>query len=355
MVIIRIIRKYRLSGIFLMLSLCGAAGCCRSQTPDRQANRIRMMFYNVENFFDTDDDPSVNDSQYLPEGAMHWSFYRYAAKRDAIFRVIAGVGEWEPPALVALCEIENRKVLDNLITNTPLKKFPYRVVHRESPDIRGIDAALLYRGDRLKCIGQEFIRIRFPDNRKRTRDIVYATMLAGDRDTLHVFVNHWPSRSGGQRKSDPARILAATVLRGKVDSIFAANRRANILITGDLNDGPANSSVLHHLNALADTAQSKDANLFNLSAYKTREDIGTLKYQGKWSVFDQIIVSGSMLCNGNRMKTTAAHCRIFSPDFLFEPDMRYGGKKPFRTYIGQKYNNGFSDHLPVFLDIFLTN
>jgi endonuclease/exonuclease/phosphatase family metal-dependent hydrolase len=230
-------------------------------------------------------------------------------------------------------------------------KYKYRIVHQESPDQRGIDAALLYRSDLLKCIHQEFIWVRFPDNRKRTRDIVYARLLTQQKDTLHIFVNHWSSRSGGEKRSEPARILAATLLRNKVDSIFSANSAANIIITGDLNDSPNNISVLRHLKALPDTALSKPSALFNLSAYKTREITGTIKYQGKWSVFDQIIISGNLLQNRKGIHTDVDKCKIFRAAYLFEPDVRYSGEKPFRTFVGQKYNHGFSDHLPVFLDL----
>ena len=324
-----------------------------AQTQSQGSDFIRLMFYNVENFFDTVDDPHTNDNAFLPGGSMRWTQTRYLEKRNNIYRVIANVGEWDPPALVALCEIENRDVLDDLIKNTPLAKYPYSVIHKDSPDQRGIDCALLYRSDYLKCTGQEFIRVRFSDNRRRTRDIVYATLCTAKGDTLHVFVNHWPSRVGGQRQSDPHRMLAATYLRQKVDSIFSRNSMANIAITGDFNDNPPDKSLSDGIKALTDTAHTKQSNLFNLSAYKMREPIGTTKYQGKWSVFDQMIVSGGLL--RGTLRTDVDNCHIFKADYLFEHDNRYKGVKPFRTYIGQRYNNGFSDHLPVYLDIKIIN
>jgi endonuclease/exonuclease/phosphatase family metal-dependent hydrolase len=310
---------------------------------------FRVMFYNVENYFDTVNDPTTNDNEFTPEGSMRWTVSRYKDKRDNIFRVIAHVGEWDPPAIVGLCEIENRGVLDDLIRNTPLMKYPYRIVHKDSPDQRGIDVALLYRDDYLKCIAQQFIRVRFPDNRKRTRDILYATLRTLNDDTLHVFVCHSPSRVGGQRQSEPGRLLVASLVRNKVDSIFNHNPMARIIITGDMNDGPLDKSLHSELRALTDTAQAKPSALFNLSAYKMKESTGTIKYQGKWSVFDQIIVSGGLL--RGPLRTNVSRCYIFRADYLFEPDNRYQGVIPFRTYIGQKYNNGFSDHLPVYVDI----
>jgi len=312
---------------------------------------IRLMFYNVENFFDTVKDPSTNDRDFTPDGSMYWTFKRYTDKRNNIFRVIANVGEWDPPALVGLGEIENRGVLDDLLKNTPLANHSYRIIHKESPDPRGIDVALLYRSDYLKCTGQQFIRVRFADNRKRTRDILYATFGTNKNDTLHVFVNHWPSRVGGIRQSEPGRILVASLIRQKVDSIFSRNSLANIVITGDLNDGPLDKSLTIGLLALNDTAKAKPSALFNLSAYKMKESTGTIKYQGKWSVYDQMIVSGGLLRGS--LRTDVERCHIFRTDYLFEPDIRYQGVKPFRTYIGLKYNGGFSDHFPVYLDIII--
>ncbi len=339
--------------VFLYVGLWLGAGIDNfAQTKLNQGkDYIRFMFYNVENFFDTTDDPTTNDNEFTPEGQMHWTQDRYIAKRNAIFRVIANVGEWEPPTFIALCEIENRSVLNDLIKGTPLSKYAYQIVHQESPDQRGIDVALLYRSAHVTCLTKQFIRIRFPDNRKRTRDILYATFLISKTDTLHVFVNHWPSRSGGQRQSDPSRTLAASLVRSKVDSIFRHRPLANIIISGDFNDEPLDKSIIKTLNALTDTAQNKSSSLFNLMAYKMKEKTGTIKYQGKWSIFDQMIVSGGLLTG--KASTSVEQCYIFRADYLLEPDKRYSGVKPFRTYIGPKYNKGFSDHLPVYLDISL--
>ena len=312
---------------------------------------LRVMFYNVENFFDTVNDPQTNDNDFTPNGSMRWTQNRYIEKRNNIFRVIAHVGEWDPPALVALCEIENRDVLQDLIKNTPLERFPYSIIHKDSPDLRGIDVALLYRSDYLNCIEQQFIRVTFSDNRRRTRDILYATFTVANGDTLHVFVNHFPSRVGGQQQSDLNRMIAASFLHEKIDSIFKRNSMANILVTGDFNDNPTDKSLTEGLKALNDTTLTKQSALFNLSAYKMNEETGTIKYQGIWSVFDQMIVSGGLL--RGTLRTNVEKHNIFKADYLLEPDIRYQGYRPFRTYIGQRYNRGFSDHLPVFLDILI--
>lgn len=324
--------------------------CGFSQTdPTQGSDYLRIMFYNVENLFDTEDDPVTNDDEFTPEGRMRWTQNRYIRKRNDVFRVIAHVGGWDPPAVIALCEIENRKVLTNLVKNTPLVKYPYKILHKDSPDQRGIDVAFLYRSDYLQCVSEQYIRI-FPETGARqTREILYAVFLTTTGDTLHLFVNHWPSRSGGQRSSDPSRMLAATKLSAKTDSIFHVNPMAKIIITGDLNDTPSDKSIVTGLKAHTDTTQNKTKALFNLSAYKTGEETGTIKYQGRWSVFDQFIVSGGLL--RGKTKTSADQCHIFRADYLLEPDPRYSGTKPFRTFTGPRYNGGFSDHLPVYLDI----
>jgi len=336
--------------IFFLLQI-SVMSACWVHAQKQGKDYIRLMFYNVENYFDTVNDPTTNDNDFTPEGSMRWTQTRYKEKRNNIFRVIANVGEWDPPALVGLCEVENREVLDDLVKNTPLVKYPYRIIHKDSPDQRGIDVALLYRDDYLKCIGQQFIRVRFPTNRQRTRDILYATLCTLQGDTLHVFVNHWPSRTSGQKQSEPNRILAASFVRQKVDSIFSRNALAKIVVTGDFNDNPPDKSLISELLALNDTTPAKSSTLFNLSAYKMKESTGTIKYQGRWSVFDQIIVSGGLLRGS--LRTDVNRCHIFRADYLFEPDTRYQGIKPFRTYIGLKYNHGFSDHLPVYVDIII--
>jgi len=343
-------RRYLLTYTSFVFA-CAVLSSYRLHAQKQGEDYIRLMFYNVENFFDTVDDPKTNDNDFTPDGKMHWTPSRYIDKRNNIFRVIAHVGEWDPPALIGLCEIENRSVLEDLIKNTPLEKYPYGIVHKDSPDPRGIDVALLYRSDYLKCVGQQFIRVRLVDNRSRTRDILYATFCTAKNDTLHVFVNHWSSRIGSIRQTESGRIFAASLVRQKVDSIFNRNAMANIVVTGDLNDNPSDKSLTSGLQALNDTTYAKQSALFNLSAYKMKESTGTIKYQGRWSVFDQIIVSGGLLRGSFR--TDVSRCHIFRADYLFEPDKRYQGVQPFRTYIGPRYNKGFSDHLPVYLDVMM--
>lgn len=309
------------------------------------------MFYNVENLFDTLDDSLKNDEDFLPEGNHFWNNHKYFTKLNQIYKVIIAIGEWNPPAIIGLCEIENRKVLNDLVNNTPLVKYEYKIIHKESPDRRGIDVGFLYREDLFKPISNEFLSINFPDNpESKTRDILYVKGVANKLDTLHIFINHWPSRWGGQLESEDRRLFVASVLRSKIDSIFNQNANSNIIITGDFNDYPDNKSILEILSANQNFENIKPNTLYNLSAnlFKTK-NIGSHKYQGEWGVLDQFIVSGNLLNSENKMYTSLDDVTIFNKKFLLESDDSYYGFKPNRTYIGYKYNGGYSDHLPTYL------
>lgn len=332
---------------------------------------FRIMFYNVENLFDTFDDTLKQDEEFLPKGVKYWSEYRYYQKLNRIYKVIVAVGGWQPPEIVGLCEVENRYVLDGLVKYTPLSKFQYEIVHQESPDWRGIDVALLYLKNKFTLLNYKAIPINFPfDINRKTRDILYVKGITKKNDTLHIFVNHWPSRWGGQLESEQNRVFVASVLRNVVDSIFSINPDANIIIMGDLNDDPENTSILKTLNANTSYDNITNNELYNLSYYlKEKKNAGTLKYQGRWNIFDQFIVSGALISpapdnvgagkSGSPLRSdkqksiylTLDDAYVFKADYLLEKDETYIGYKPFRTYSGYKYINGFSDHLPVFIDL----
>jgi len=238
-----------------------------------------------------------------------------------------------------------------LVYETPLKKFDYKVVHFESPDRRGIDVAMLYRKESFQVDTAFPIPINFPfDANSKTRDILYVKGTFDNLDTIHLFVNHWPSRYGGYMKTKPKREYVASVLKMATDSILKINNQANIVIMGDLNDGPIEESLVEFLQAKTDTNEIKSKQLVNLLALNA--DAGTLKYQGQWDLFDQVIVSGTMLDSGTGYKVKGSEAHIFKQDFLLEDDEKYLGQKPFRTYSGFKYIGGYSDHLPVYLDVF---
>ncbi len=315
---------------------------------------MRIMFYNAENLFDTYDDSLKVDEEFTPEGVRHWSKGRYYNKLNNISKVMTAIGQWELPEIVGLCEIENRFVLEGIIKQTALKKYPYRIIHKESPDRRGIDVGLLYRKDKFTPIEYEAVKITFPfDANRPTRDILYVKGYNNSNDTLHIFVNHWPSRWGGQLETDRKRVYVASILRHKVDSLFKEDVNPNIIIMGDLNDYPDNKSVKETLNAKNKFDIIVNEELYNLAYYLQEEKgKGTHKYQGEWGVLDQIIVSGSLLNKKNNIHMTVDDAHVFDAPFLLEPDEHFVGSKTFRTYVGFKFHDGFSDHLPVYFDLF---
>ncbi|MFC2120842.1 hypothetical protein ACFLTI_04515 [Bacteroidota bacterium] len=310
------------------------------------------MFYNVENLFDTFNDSLKNDEEFLPYGEKHWNNEKFEKKINGIYKIIMNVGVWEPPALIGFCEIENRYVLEELINKTPLSKFDYRIIHQESPDIRGIDVALLYRKEIFVPDFFKAVKINFNEGRKKTRDILYVRGKLLDSGIVHIFINHWPSRYGGQISSEPDRIFLATKLRSLTDSLFEIYEDPNIIITGDFNDGPESESLITTLDAKIDFSNILKKNLYNLSSgINKRNTTGTYKYQGRWETFDQFILSGNMFDVNNNISSTLNGYNIFAEDYLFEEDKSYLGRRPFRTYLGPVYHGGFSDHLPVFLDL----
>lgn len=343
--------------IILLVSACSTSKNTSQKEIENSFEEVergyfRIMFYNAENLFDTFDDSLKTDEEFLPDGDKHWTKEKYYKKLSNVGKVITAVGGWEPPDVIGLCEIENRYVLDGLTKFSLLKNFKYRIIHEESPDQRGIDVGLLYLQDKFTPIYFRAIPIVFPDDSRKTRDILYVKGKTTKNDTLHIFVNHWPSRWGGQVNSESKRVYVAGVLRNVVDSIFETNLNANIIITGDFNDEPEDISISENLKAIKEYDNIKNGELYNLSYYlqKTKGQ-GSHKYQGNWGMLDQFIVSGNLLTKNGRIYTSTDDVHVFNADFLLEKDEANMGSMPFRTYIGFKYNGGFSDHLPVFLDL----
>lgn len=316
-------------------------------------DRFRIMFYNVENLFDPFNDSLKNDDEFTPDGPRFWTWRRMTEKVNNTYKVITAVGEWDPPTMVGFCEIENRFVLERITKHTPLSKFNYQIVHKESPDFRGIDVGLIYRPDQFTVHEERFFRVTYPDNPDRaTRDILYARGVLSTNDTLHVFVNHWPSKFGGALASEPGRIAAGKIVRQKVDSIRVFYPNAHIIVMGDFNDTPKSRPLVEGLRAEPPAEPLKPNGLYNLHhRYESMGD-GTLKYQGAWEVIDMMIVSKSLLNRKHGVYTTFDGGKIYRGDFLLEEDDSFVGVRPFRTYIGFRYHGGYSDHLPIYMDLF---
>lgn len=290
------------------------------------------MFYNTENLFDPwDDTTSVGDNEFLPEGSRHWNFTRYKTKINNIAKTILAAGEWQSPMLVGLCEIENPTVLKHLIYWTGLSELNYRFIHFESPDSRGIDVALLYRHDSFSPIESRPVTVTLPDQ-KPTRDILLIKGVTHLHDTLFVMVNHWPSRLGGAQASEIKRVTAANRLLSICDSIRSVVPNASIVVMGDFNDSPTDTSIQGVM----------EQDFFNLAEIQENKNQGTNKYRLEWESIDQIMISNSM-----KAQMQEVSFKVVNLPFLLMKDEVNMGEKLFRTYVGPRYLGGFSDHLPV--------
>ena len=318
----------------------------------RGDERVRLAFYNVENLFDYFDDSLKIDEAFLPRGENYWTKARYTIKQNNLAKTIIAMGGWEAPELIGLCEIENRYVLESLTKFTQLKSIGYEIIHKDSRDARGIDVAAIYRPDKLKLLNFEFYELNFPfDSTSRTRDILHAIMELPNQDTLHFFVNHWPSKFGGEFETQPSRMFAAQFVRNKADSLLSINPNALIVITGDFNDEPEEESMTIGLGINTDLKNIRSNDLFNLM-YDIRYVTGTHSFQNKWGVLDQFVVSGSLLKKNSRTLVYQRAAQVFDMDFLIMEGAT-GARRPFRTYQGPKYIGGYSDHLPIIMDLIL--
>ena len=336
-------RKYKKNFAVVFLFLLTAAFL-----PAKDPPRLTVIFYNTENLFDTVDDPATADDAFTPSGAKAWTRERYEKKLEDLARVIAGVVPKGHPAIIGLAEVENRQVLEDLVHTGKLKKADYGIVHEDSPDRRGIDVALLYDPAMFRYLSHRAIRISFPRDTGKVRDILYVKGRA-DGEMLHIFVNHWKSRHGGIRATEQMRVYTAVVLRRAVDSILNFEPQAKILIMGDLNDEPTNMSVMQILMAANKRKNIGPRDLYNLMYdLHNLHDTGTYSYKGTWLMLDQIILSYPFLSDRSGWHTGYTGGHIFSQEGMLYENPKAGRLVPNRTYGGKNYFGGISDHLPVY-------
>ena len=312
-----------------------------------------VMFYNVENLFDTLAVAGAPDEEFTPGSEKEWNSRKLFDKLDKIARVAAEVDSSGYPEIIGLCEVENRDVLEMLVNTTSLKGQGYQIVHKESPDYRGIDVALLYKESTFALEDYRLWPVWFPfDEGYSTREVLYVKGNLDQQGSVHFFVNHWPSRSGGEIETRPKRIFVAEMVRTKVDSILQTDPQARIILMGDLNDEPDDLSVVSGLNALGEYADPQGDELYSMTRYLQKNDFGgSYKYQGNWNHLDQFVVSGTLLDTTQALYCRLTDVRTGDLEYLFEEDKTYMGVKPFRTYLGDFYHGGYSDHLPVILRI----
>ncbi|MFD0863375.1 endonuclease [Sungkyunkwania multivorans] len=304
-----------------------------------------VAFYNLENLFDIVDNPHTFDDDFTKYGKKRWNKKRYEKKLFKLGTAISNVGfdqAKKAPAIVGVAEVENQRVLEDLVATKHLKNKDYGVVHYDSPDERGIDTGLLYQKRFFEVDQSEVFPLQLVDEEGRpdhTRDILKVSgVLNGEY--VHVLVNHWPSRRAGANETQHKRILAAQNAQKVVQSIRSQEENPKIIIMGDFNDDPHSTSIKEHL--VTDELYNPMETLLSYTK-------GSLSHKGSWNLFDQIIFTHNFFETkegGHKF----AHADVFNPRFLAEYDGRYKGN-PFRTYFGRKYLGGYSDHFPVYVHL----
>ena len=310
-------------------------------------------FYNLENYYDTIDNPIINDNEFTPGGEKNYNGNIYWKKVNKLATVISQIGTDVNPdglALLGVAEIENDTVLTDLIHDPLLKKRNYKIVHYDSRDVRGVDVGLLYnpkyftpeKSDKLFIV----LPNSTPENPHYTRDILWVQGKL-DGETINIYVNHWPSRLGGEERSAPNRAAAAMVCKKHMDSLALLDPHQKVIIMGDLNDDPISLSVIKVLNSKGKKEEVKEGGLFNPWVDMYKKGIGTIGYQDAWSLFDQIIISYSWL---SRNQTGFFFMKqfIFNKEYMVENQGRFKGY-PMRTWDGNTYREGYSDHFPTYI------
>ena len=311
----------------------------------------RIVFYNAENLFHPSDDSLKSDEDFTPAGSYHWTWSRYIDKLNKLGKLFVALGEGKMPAIIGICEVENRSVLKDLLNKSILRSFHYKIIHVESPDNRGIDVALLYDPQKFLPLKYNCLNVSngiIPG--LKTRDILHVTGLFHEKAYCHIFINHWPSRRGGQLSSEKNRMAVASVLRRTVDSCFIQDEWSNIIIMGDFNDEPNNKSLRELLKAQDPDHAHDSIGLYNLMFPFLKKGKGTHYRVNNFreaAVLDQIIVSKSIYYGKSQIILQDNSAHIYENAILLDKK----NNSPLRTYQGLKYIGGISDHLPVYTDI----
>jgi exonuclease III len=332
----------------LLLSVAFLAFFLNANAQKNKSLQFKIAFYNTENSFDTIDDPNKADEDFLPNAKVAWTKNRYEAKLKHISRALVAIDSINLPAAIGLAEVENIGVLNDLVNKTNLQRGNYQAILEEGSDPRGIDVALIFRKDLMKYVSHH----AFPSAQSfKTRAVLYVQLADAKKNTFHLFVNHWKSRSGGATETEHQRIENATTLKHLTDSLLARNPKANIVIMGDFNDEPNNKSLAEVLGALKPEKNIAPSSLYNLMYERFLNGEGTLYYKD-WDLFDQLIVSGNLLGKkpGKGAVILSPYAFVFKPEWLLYKS-KSGEMVPNRTASSKDYFGGYSDHLPVYLII----
>ncbi len=332
--------------VLLMLIISSVPG--RAQ---EDANTFLVFSYNVENLFDTVDAPSVRDEDFTPGGTKKWTYERYEKKLDDITRVILSIPEKEMPAIIGLAEVENRKVLEDLADNRGIRKMKYGIIHDDGSDPRGIECAMLYRPDLFRYKSHEYIPVEDPvDPDYLYREILHVTGNGPDGSSLHLFMNHWKSRSEGTRETEKQRMFTAITLRKQLDLLLSKESDFKVILMGDFNDEPTNRSIVNGLSASGKRRNINMGDHYNLFYdLHNQEGKGTYNFKGQWNMLDQIIVSYNLLNQEKGLTINFQGGRILKEEWMLYENEKYGEKFPSATFGGPEYYGGPSDHLPVYV------
>ncbi len=333
--------------IILFVAFCSLS-IFNVDAQNRKLVPYAIGFYNLENLFDTLNTNTSYDLEFSPKGDKKWDGHKYYKKINNMAYCISQLAkEVCPlgPAVIGVSEIENRTVLEDLVKAKDLAPMNLQIVHYDSPDLRGVDVGLLYNPRLFTVTSSSSHRLTIPDESDfKTRDQLLVNGIMNGEE-FHFIVNHWPSRRNGEKESRPLRVAAAKLSKQIADSIMQANPNAKVVIMGDLNDDPVNVSVRDVLGAKQKRDNVNADDLFNPMAELYAKGIGSLGYKGNWNLFDQIIISGNMLGN-DRTTFKFWKAEVFNRDFLVQQEGQYKGY-PLRTFSGNTFLNGYSDHFPV--------
>lgn len=345
----KILNFFRVSFFFLFL----LGTTCYAQQEKKYLIRT-VAFYNLENLFDTEDNPLTFDDDRTPTGSDVWTLEKYQDKLKKLARVLSEIGFQNAqitPAIIGVCELENLQVLEDLVNESLLVEQNYGIVHFDSPDRRGIDVGLLYQKSMFTPLHSQARTLYLyesedPSKRIFTRDqLVVSGLFEGE--LMHFIVNHWPSRSGGEARSSYKRESAALLNRKIVDSLHQIDPKAKIVIMGDFNDDPTNKSIKKVLGTEAHKEKTDIQELFNPMENMLKQGFGTLAFRDGWNLFDQIIISYPFLVN-DYSSYQFFKAGIFNPEYLLTPSGQFKGY-PFRSYDYGGYTGGYSDHFPVYI------
>lgn len=339
-------KKLLFSGFFVLLLLAGFA-----QKP------YKVMFYNFENLFDTINDPEILDEEFTPDGPKKWNSVKYNKKIGNLERVLFDIAALDKnyPAVIGVSEVENRSVLEDVIATPKLAPANYRIVHYDSPDARGVDVAFFYRPDVFELEGSApipFTMEGLPNF--KTRDIV--TMWGTiEGEPFYFMVAHWPSRLGDKEASAPKRERAAEIMRRAADSVLRLDPATKVVMMGDFNDDATDDSITEVLGAKGDIRKLEPGDYYNPFINVLKAGYGTLAYQDAWNLFDNIVVSENLVAgDGLKIRKASPKARfygnIFSRPYMIQQEGQYKGY-PLRTFVGNNFQGGYSDHFPVYIYI----